>query len=295
MTSYAICPVCRLRMECSAAAQFLRCDRCKHVFERSELDVAIALPADAGVESIPEVLPASQPHGRTQNRASSEGMLCWQGNYIEGVTAQAGVVVLRPEFVAFVPKEKAKNLVGGLVGGLASAVSPIQTISLDWLRRRPDLIRMVNDLWMERPDDFDRCLVEIVEHLGGFIWARSAARVARPAKGTKGRAQVLVFVRNNAELRGSAPPGSALDGLICDWHETAPPARSDVIGMLVVSVLPLLLAGVLFAGSLLSEDIPGWAPLIGLGLAGLLWVLAGAKVLLVRLRSNRSSDGNESD
>jgi hypothetical protein len=286
MTSYAICPVCRLRMECSAEAQFLRCDRCQHVFERSEPDVPTAMAADAPVESIPEALPADQAPGRFRDSVtgSPDGVLWWQGNYVRGLTVQAGVVVLRPEFVAFIPAAKAKNLIGALAGGLASAASPIQTIPLDWLRHRPDPLQMVNDLWAERPDDFDRCLFEIVEHLGGFIWARSAARVARPAKATTGHSEGLMFVRHEAELRGYAPAGSVLDRLLSAWQETAPSARSDVIGLLVVSVLPLLLAAALFVGSLLTPDIPAWAPLIGLGLAGLLYLIAGIKVMWLRLR-----------
>jgi hypothetical protein len=297
MTTYTRCPVCRLRMECSAKAQFLRCDRCQHVFERAEPDVPAALPADAPVESIPEVLPADQAPGRLHDSDAGppDGILWWQGNYVEGLTAQAGVAVLRPEFVAFIPEAEAKNLVGVLAGGLASAVSPIQTIPLDWLRHRPNPLQMVNDLWTERPDDFDRCLFEIVEHLGGFIWARSAAHVARPAKGTTGHSEVLIFVRHQAELRGYAPAGSVLDRLISGWQETAPSARSDVIGLLVVSVLPLLLAGALFVGSLLTPDIPAWAPLIGLGLAGLLYLLAGIKVMWLRLRQRgKPQSGNAS-
>jgi hypothetical protein len=297
MTTYTICPVCRLRMECSAKAEFLRCDRCQHVFARSEPDIPAALPADAPVESIPEVLPADQAPGRLHDSdaRSLDGILWWHGNYVEGLTAQAGVVVLRPEFVAFIPEAKAKNLVTALAGGLASAVSPIPTIPLDWLRHRPDPLQMVNDLWTERPDDFDRCLFEIVAHLGGFIWARSAARVARPAKGTTGNFEALVFVRHEAELRGSAPVGSELNRLLSGWQETAPSARSDVIGLLVVSVLPLLLAAALFVGSLLTPDIPAWAPLIGLGLAGLLYLLAGIKVMWLRLRQRRKPrSGNAS-
>ena len=215
---------------------------------------------------------------------SSEGILWWECNLVEGLTTQPGVAVLRREFVALISKEKAKNLVGGLVGGLVSAASPIQAVPLDWLKRRPDPLQMVKDLCTERRDDFDRCLIEIVEHVGGFIWARTAAQVARPAKETTGTSEAVVFMRHQAELRGSVPRGTMLDELVRDWEETAPSARSDVIGLLVVSVLPLLLAGALFVGSLLTPDIPTWAALIGLGLAGLLWLLALVKVFIARRR-----------
>lgn len=286
MITYAICPVCRLRMDCSADAQFLRCDRCQHIFARSEPDVPVATLADEPIDSIPEVLPAEEGLSQTRasGRESAGGTEWWRGNLIDGLNAQPGVVVLRAQFVAFLPTAEAKNLVGTLAGGLASAASPIQTIPLDWLRRRTDPLEMVNDLWAERRDDFDQCLFEIVGHLGGLVWARSAAQVARPSKGTKGRSEAVTFTRRGAELRGYAPAGPKLDRLLHDWQETAPSAASDVIGLLVVSVLPLFLAAALFVGSLLTPDIPGWAPLIGLGLAALLWFLAAIKALLVRLR-----------
>jgi hypothetical protein len=286
MTTFAICPVCDLRMECSASAQIVRCDRCQHIFERLTPDVPAALPAEGTTESIPDVLRAEEPARPFDDcvAESADEVLWWQGNYVEGLNAQAGVVVLRSQFVAFIPSAKTKNLVGTLAVGLASAASPIQTISLEWLRRRPDPVQMVNDLWTERRDDFDRCLIEIVEHAGGRMWARGAARVVRLATWTRAGSEGLAFVRQEAELRGAAPAGPVLDELLRGWQETVPSARSDVMGLLVVSVLPLLLAGALFVGSLLTPDIPAWAALIGLGIACLLYLAAGVKVVWVRRR-----------
>jgi hypothetical protein len=257
---------------------------------RKEPDLPEVMPADEPVDAISEVLPAdgepNQPNDPAE--ASAGEALWWQGNFIDRLSAQKGVIVLRSKFVAFLPTEKAKNLVGTLAGGLASAASPIQTISLDWLQRRPNPLQMVNDLWSERRDNFDRCLFEIVEHLGGFVWARSVVQVARPDKGSTGRSEALMIVRQQAELRGSAPAGPELDRLLSEWQETAPSARGDVIGLLVVSVLPLLLAAALFVGSLLTHDIPRWAPLIGVGLAVLLWLLAALKAVLVRRQAKRT-------
>src|SRR5262245_550934 len=118
MSTYATCPVCKLRMSCSAEAQILRCDRCQHIFERTEPEVLTVLPASAPSEPIPVVLPANQEAHRVGlvKARSSEGILWWECNLVEGLTTQPGVAVLRREFVAFIPKERAKNLVGGLVG-----------------------------------------------------------------------------------------------------------------------------------------------------------------------------------
>ncbi len=306
MTRFTHCPICRLRLEWPAGAQILRCDRCQHIFEATlpeESSPPAVLPADEAVESIPEVLPAGLssasdtlgrrpgPHRSLRpvgNKGSPDAVLWWKGNYIDGLNVQAGVVVLRPNFVAFIPSEKSKNLVGVLAGGLASAVSPIHVVSLDWLRRRPDPLQMVNDLWADRRDDFEPCLFEIVEHLGGFVWSRTSAAAARLGKRLTGASEGLTFMRKQVELRGYAPTGAVLDHLLEGWEAAEASARSDVIGLLVVSVLPLLLAAALFVGSLLTPDIPAWAPLIGLGMAGVLYVAAGIKVAWLRLRRRRS-------
>jgi hypothetical protein len=87
----------------------------------------------------------------------------WRGTSIDGLNSQAGVVVLRPTLVAFVPTAESKNLLGVMAGGVAKSAAGIHTISLAWLRRRPDPFAMVEDLWDERRDDFDACLVEAAE------------------------------------------------------------------------------------------------------------------------------------
>jgi hypothetical protein len=59
------------------------------------------------------------------------------------------------------------------------------------------------------------------------------------------------------------------------------PEGSDILGLLTLSVLPLLLAMALFVGYLLTPDISAWAPLIliAFGLAGLLFLVAGIKAM----------------
>jgi hypothetical protein len=101
-------------------------------------------------------------------REPASEALWWRGNCVNGLNAQPGVIVLRKDLVAFVPSGEAKNLIGVLAGGVADAVSPIQTVSLEWLRSRPDVVGMIQDLWDERRDDFDVCLVGVAKQLGGF-------------------------------------------------------------------------------------------------------------------------------
>jgi hypothetical protein len=212
-------------------------------------------------------------------------MLCWSGNYIDGLRKQAGVIVLRPQMVVFIPTEKAKNLVGMMAKGMAEAASPIQTVSLDWLRNRPDPLRMVRDLWNERHDDFDRAIVEIAQRCGGEAWPRIAVRVARTGKG--GRTEGVIFMQGSSEWRGNAPGGAVLDRLLKGWRETDEPLLGTVIALCFVSLLPLCMGGVTFVAHLFTNDIPWWAALIWVGLAGLLYVAVGVKVALAWFRRKR--------
>lgn len=97
-----------------------------------------------------------------------------------------------------------------------------------------------------------------------------------------------MIVHGSTELRGNAPAGPELDALLEGWPQGEVPVAGDVLGLLIVSFLPLLLAGALFIGHLLTDDIPGWAPLIGLGLAGFLYLIAGVKVAMARLQRKRT-------
>jgi hypothetical protein len=102
-----------------------------------------------------------------------------------------------------------------------------------------------------------------------------------------------MFVNNAVELRGSAPAGPVLDRLLAGWQEIDEPIMGEVISMLVVSVLPLLLAAGLVVGHLLSKDIPWWAPLIPVGMAGAMFLAVGVKIVLSRLRRTRRSRGGK--
>lgn len=166
MSSSVTCPVCQTPFSNPPAsnANPLRCPNCQHVFTPAEpiLDVLPAEPRQAVSES-------------------SKDVLWWRGNCVDGLNVQPGIIVLRTTYVVFLPTEKAKNLVGTLAAGLAEAASPLEKIPLDWLRRRPDSLQMVKDLWTERQNDFDDCLIELMQRLRGQIWSRKAVRVARTA------------------------------------------------------------------------------------------------------------------
>ena len=117
------------------------------------------------------------------------------------------------------------------------------------------------------------------------------AQVAGAGGKPPGRSQAVTFLCESVELRGSAPAGPALDRLLTGWPETDPPILGHLKRLAVASVIPLLLAVALFVGHRLSADIPWWAFLIGLGLAGLLYLVAGVQILRALLENSASFYG----
>jgi endogenous inhibitor of DNA gyrase (YacG/DUF329 family) len=270
-----LCPACGAPLACTPEAQgkSVRCQRCHHTF------TARWAAEPARRERPLKAIPVEEPIiDAVVIGTRSNDVLWWRGHRVRGVTVQKGLIVLRPELVAFVPSEESQNVLGVIARGAAGALLPIQTISLDWLRRRGDVLEVVEDLWHDRRADFDRCLMEAANYLGGLAWSRADTCVAR-----SGRSSVM-FYQGSAELRGYAPGGPALRRLLEGWRETDPPILGDVIGLLVVSVLPLLLALALFVGHHVRDDIPAWAPLIPLGMAAIVYLAVVLKIVFRKRR-----------
>jgi hypothetical protein len=279
MTIEVACPACRALLACpdDASGMLLRCYKCHHVFRAN---VPPRPPRRVEIPTQDE--PVLQP----SFFAPAGEVLWWKGNRIAGLSKQAGVIVLRPGFVAFLPSEGTQNLVGVLAKGMADTVFRIPSLPLDWLSRRPDPLQLVTHLWTQRPDRFDERIREVARQAGGSVWSRNDTSVA--VTGKAGRAwRGVIFMHDKAELRGYAPGSPLLERLLDGWQESAPPIASDVKGLLVVSVLPLLLAVALYIGHLSSDDVPYWAPFVGLALAGLLYLVAGFIVARHRLSRKR--------
>jgi hypothetical protein len=308
------CPACRAALTVPPASpgSLLRCGRCRHTFQAhgslapvEAAVVPVLEPAEPVLDvvpvpdPIPEVLAAEEPsvvsaspndtRPPRQKRRPTSDMRWWRGNCVNGLNAQPGIIVLRKDLVAFVPSGESENLLGVLGSGLAGAVSPLQTISLEWLQSRTDIGLMIQDLWDERREDFDVCLGEVARQLGGFAWPRQATSVARSGGGRPGRSEALVFLRDAAELRGSTDSGPQLDRLLLGWAQSDPPLRGEVIRLVLVSLVPLLLAAVAYIWHLLSDEMPLYATFPWLGLAVLLYVALGVKVVLHWLRRKRKA------
>jgi hypothetical protein len=216
-------------------------------------------------------------------RPGKREALWWNCNRIASLSAgsQKGIAVLAPGIVAFLPTERTKYLLGEMALGMGKAAVGVYTISFEWLRQRPNLFHMLEDLYDERPDDFPNALREVAETLEGVVWLPDDTQYARQGK------SAVIFVHNKDELRGDAPVGPMLDRLLKDWKETDPPLLGNLIGMGCVTLIPLLITCLAFIGYL-TGDLPFIAVLVWMGFTAI--PIIGMAILipvtLIR-RSNR--------
>ena len=170
-----------------------------------------------------------------------------------GVMAQTGMVVVRPGWVAFLPVEAAKNMLGAValaaVGGVRFSQRPITYPLEQW--------------WEEGEDSFDTRVSEAARASGGLVLTPSDAQV--------------IPVKRTAHLRFSAAPGKhgtltflgrrAPLSMLGAWThaEAIYDAKQDALAALLVSALPavgMLVCGIGYFGG--AEDrsmiwgVPGW-------------------------------------
>jgi hypothetical protein len=119
----------------------------------------------------------------------------------------------------------------------------------------------------------------------------SPVYVARSGGGRSGSSEAVIFVQDSVELRGSTPSGPKLDNLLAEWTQADPPIWGDVIGLVVVSFLPLSIAAIAYTWHLLSNEMPVYATFPWLGMAVLVYVALGIKILLHLLRKKKRSVG----
>lgn len=101
-----------------------------------------------------------------------------------GERAEEGLVVVRPEYVAFLPAHRQAEVVRGLLGPAASGARVEVPVGL-----------LVEQLRWLPEDDFDRHLAQAVRASGGMRWPASEVRHVTPARSREyhllARGQVL--------------------------------------------------------------------------------------------------------
>ena len=211
--------------------------------------------------------------------------VAWWAGYVSGsVSGQKGVIVLRPDYVAFVPSEQSTNYIGLLAGGAASSVLPFQQLSLDAFRKQKgkNVGTIVTKLWLEAGESFDDCIRHVAERLNGQVWSREDTVVSRTGV-RSGRPRYLSLVNGNKELAGRVDPRAAIDRMLSGWTVGAPLLRTRLVPVCVIAIIVTLFATVAVIGWL-TDDLPTSAAVVWGVIAAAVWGCVG--LVLWRHRSD---------
>ncbi len=183
------------------------------------------------------------------------------GRWVDGVTQQQGWVVVRPEWVAFLPTQAAFNLAAGLAGAM---------VGVHRLEGRP-LGYELSALLAHGEDFFDR---EVQRSATKVWWSQEVGLIVGPP--LKGQAAVSFFL-SDAELLTCSLPLTTRRGLLSAYRLRLPgrrAARRDIRFMALLSLLPFGLGALgIVLGPVADEPSAVWgAPLCWWPLAILLWV-----------------------
>jgi hypothetical protein len=147
-------------------------------------------------------------------------------------SSQKGIVVLRPEYVAFLPTQAAFNL----FSELATSAIGLQKIDLS----SPQQIDVVvQHLWHSNPHMFDQNLRAAAQHQGGTVFARSHSEVSRNRARSK---DGIIFSGSSGRFQGFVTPSPVLERLLAGWQKRPAPLGPTIRTLVVVAALPTLAA-----------------------------------------------------
>jgi DNA-directed RNA polymerase subunit RPC12/RpoP len=173
-----------------------------------EIQDVIPLKPARRDDDIPEVLAADVaeviPVGL--DRDGPEGVAYCRGTRFQGLSLQQGIVVLRPDYVAFLPTHRPMNLGLSMFGHFVGIV----TIELGRKGKRPSE-KLISELWYDARDDFDAALRDTVRDCGGAVWPRTGVLVSRPYSISSNRNLRLAFTmgkvnRVHSQIMITPPP-----------------------------------------------------------------------------------------
>jgi hypothetical protein len=126
----------------------------------------------------------------------------WRGYRVGGLSSQAGVVILRPEYVAFLPSQESKNLLAMAATEMASSAVGLQRVTIEASYPFDVLLGVLAD---RDPRHFDRWVRKAVERHGGRLWGRVGVKVSREGIPVAPRSEAVVFSHDGITLRGKPP------------------------------------------------------------------------------------------
>lgn len=111
----------------------------------------------------------------TAGRVAGTSLVFGSGRYSQGLTTGVGVIIVRPDFVAFLPTEPIVHIGKQIAGDAAWGAAGFQRIQIprnvpvgEWMKR----------LIAEHRDSFDENFPALVDRSGGFVWPREEAQAA---------------------------------------------------------------------------------------------------------------------
>ncbi len=196
-------------------------------------DVAEVVPIEddsdlvsEAVADVPDVLPAEMEIPADDEIAFS------MGERRGGMSCQRGVVILRPEYLAFLPTDEA--MIPGLiiastfVGQLIPVSDPIsdlkRVVKLQADKLHKPNLEKVARLWRNSRDHFDSIVQEAARKFSGVFCARAEVVFARPRFWLT-RKDVVIFRIGTIEVAAAMPRRNNLDCLLKEYREGPVPLR----------------------------------------------------------------------
>jgi hypothetical protein len=130
-------------------------------------------------------------------------LMTFQGWFVRGFSTGRGIIVVRPQYVAFLPTEPMKHLGTELAKGVAFSAAGIVEIKLG-KRRQIHLADWANALDELPASDLDAEATEVAGQIGGIVWPKGQAKVVYKSLLFR-RKKGLWFVADKESMRVSSP------------------------------------------------------------------------------------------
>ncbi len=125
----------------------------------------------------------------------------FRGYFVSGFSTGPGIIVLRPEYVAFLPTEPMKNLAIELPKGLAFAVAGLVELPGGGKIRLDEWIRELGTLSTQEHDEL---VLDMAARIGGTVWRRGETQL-QVRNTLFSRHNALWFVANDKSIRAVKP------------------------------------------------------------------------------------------
>jgi hypothetical protein len=129
--------------------------------------VGVAIFVGCGVVVFLTERKLSRTEAITAATVGNQPLLFGRGLFTQGLTAGRGIVVCRPGYVAFLPTEPIRNMLGEMVTTVALHAVGVVKVGLS---EEIPVDEWVDSLRRDFPDQFDQKLLDMVDQAGGITW-----------------------------------------------------------------------------------------------------------------------------